>query len=223
MRAEAHYSLPLAQLEIDYLLAVGDLTGALAAARTLPACSPQADPRYQWPMLATAMRACAEVTGVSLRSGSADPAELRKELETRAGQVARLTAVHDAHAATFAAELSRAHGRKDLACWDTAAGGWEALSRPWPQAYALARAAAIAAACGDRGEAGSRLERAAVLAGQLGAQPLQQQISQLARRARIPLAARAMAWLPARPRHSGSPGASRRCCRWWPPAAPTAK
>jgi len=134
------------------------------------------------------VRACAEVTGVSLRPGSADPAELRQELETRAGQVARLTPLHDAHAATFAAELSRAHGRKDLACWDTAAGGWEALSGPWPQAYALARAAAIAAACGDRGEAGSRLERAAVLAGQLGAQPSQQQISQLARRARIPLA-----------------------------------
>ena len=187
-RAEAHYSLPLARLDIDYLLAAGDLTGALAAARALPACNPQADPRYQWPLLATAMRACAEVTAASLRPGSADPAELRQDLETRAGQLARLTPLHDAHAATFAAELSRAYGRKDLACWNTAAGGWEALSRPWPQAYALARAAAIAAASGDRGEAGSRLERAAVLAGQLGAQPLQQQISQLARRARIPLA-----------------------------------
>ena len=186
-RVEVMHALPLAQLEIDHLLAVGDLTGALAGARALPAFRPQAGPRYQWPLLATAMRACAEVTAVGLRPGSAGPAELRQELETRAGRVARLTPLQDAHAATFAAELSRANGRKDQARWDTAAARWEALSRPLPLAYALARAAAIAAAAGDRGEAGIRLQRAAVLAGQLRAQPLQQQISQLARRARIQL------------------------------------
>jgi len=186
VRAESHYALPLAQLEIDYLLAVGDLTGALAAARALPAFDPHA-PRYQWPLLTIAMRVCAEVIGVGPRPGAADPAELRKDLESQAAQLSRLSPLQDAHAAEFAAELSRADGRKDLPCWDTAAAAWEAVSQPWPLAYALARAAAIAAAAGDRDEAASRLQRAAVLAGQLRAQPLQEQISQLARRARIQL------------------------------------
>jgi ATP/maltotriose-dependent transcriptional regulator MalT len=134
------------------------------------------------------MRACAEVTAVSPRAGSADPAELRKNLESRAGRVGRLSPLHEAHAAQFAAELSRADGRKDLACWDAAAAAWEAVSQPWPLAYALWRAAGIATAAGDRDQAASRLQRAAELAGQLRAHPLQQQISQLARRARIPLA-----------------------------------
>jgi len=186
VRAESHYALPLAQLEIEYLLAVGDLTGALAAARALPAFDPHA-PRYQWPLLTIAMRVCAEVIGVGPRPGAADPAELRKDLESQAAQLSRLSPLQDAHAAEFAAELSRADGRKDLPCWDTAAAAWEAVSQPWPLAYALARAAAIAAAAGDRDEAASRLQRAAVLAGQLRAQPLQEQISQLARRARIQL------------------------------------
>jgi DNA-binding CsgD family transcriptional regulator len=187
VRAESHYALPLAQLEIDYLLAAGDLAGALAAARALPAFNPHA-PRYQWPLLTTAMRACAEVTGAGPRPGSADPAGLREDLQAQAGQLSRLSRLQEAYAAEFAAELSRADGRQDLACWDTAAAAWEAVSQPWPLAYALARAAAIAAAAGDRGGAASRLQRAAVLAGQLRAQPLQEQISQLARRARIQLA-----------------------------------
>lgn len=186
-RAESQHVLPLAQLEIDHLLAVGDLTGALAAARALPPFDPHA-PRSQWPLLTIAMRVCAEITVVGPRPGTAGTAELRKDLESQAAQLSRLSPLQDAHAAEFAAELARADGRKDLACWDTAAAAWEAVSQPWPLAYALARAAAIAAAAGDREGAASRLQRAAVLAGQLRAQPLQEQISQLARRARIQLA-----------------------------------
>jgi DNA-binding NarL/FixJ family response regulator len=73
-----------------------------------------------------------------------------------------------------------------VAGWDAAAAAWEAVGQPYPLAYALTRAAAAAAA-GNRDEAADRLHRAAGLAGQLAAQPLQQQISQLARRARISL------------------------------------
>lgn len=74
-----------------------------------------------------------------------------------------------------------------MAGWDAAAAAWEAVGQPYPLAYALARAAAAAAAAGSRDEAAVRLHRAAGLAGQLAAQPLQQQISQLARRARMHL------------------------------------
>ena len=94
--------------------------------------------------------------------------------------------MHDAYAAMFAAEASRADGSQTVASWDAAAAAWEAVGQPYPLAYALTRAAAAAAA-GNRDEAAIRLHRAAELAGQLAAEPLQQQISQLARRARITL------------------------------------
>ena len=171
-------------LEISLRLATGELTGALAAARAFPVYNPQADPRYAWALLATAMRASAEVRPVSLPPGAGEQAELRKDLESRAAAVPRWSPLHDAYAAMFAAEASRADGSQTVASWDAAAAAWEAVGQPYPLAYALARAAAAA---GDRDEAAIRLHRAAELAGQLAAEPLQQQISQLARRARITL------------------------------------
>ncbi len=97
--------------------------------------------------------------------------------------------MEQAHAAVFTAEASRAGGGPDLAAWDTAAAAWSAIGQPYLLAYALLRAAAAAAAQGDRDGAAARLPRAAELAGQLGARPLQQQIGRLARRARIDLPA----------------------------------
>jgi DNA-binding CsgD family transcriptional regulator len=133
------------------------------------------------------MQACAEARAVSLPPAAGDPAELRKNLQSRAAMVARWNPLHDAYAAAFAAEAARAGGSRTVAGWDAAAAAWEAVGQPYPLAYALARAAAAAAAAGDRDEAASRLHRAAELADQLAAQPLQQQIAQLARRARIEL------------------------------------
>jgi DNA-binding NarL/FixJ family response regulator len=75
-----------------------------------------------------------------------------------------------------------------LACWDRAVAAWEAVSEPYPLAQALLQAAESAAACGDRDGAAARLMRAAPLAARLGALPLGEQISALARRARVPLA-----------------------------------
>ena len=184
--AEAHYALPLARLEINFQLAAGDLAGAVAAARLFPRYNLEADPRYPWALLVTAMRACAEASALSVPSWAGNPAELRDDLESRAARVVRLSPLHDAHAAVFAAEAARADGRPDLAGWDAATAAWEVVGQPYPLAYALARAAG-SAAVGDRDAAASRLRRAAGLAGQLRAQPLQRQISQLARRARIQL------------------------------------
>jgi DNA-binding CsgD family transcriptional regulator/tetratricopeptide (TPR) repeat protein len=187
LHAEAHYALPLARLEIECQLAAGDLAGAVVAARMFPRYNPEADPRYPWALLATAMRACAEASALSLPSGAGGPAELRDDLQSRAARVARLSPLHDAYAAVFAAEAARADGRPDLAGWDAATAAWEVVGQPYPLAYALLRAAGAAAAAADRDGAASRLRRAAGLAGQLAAQPLQQQVSQLARRARIEL------------------------------------
>ena len=191
LHAEAQYALPLARLEIEHRLTAGDLAGALAPASAFPAHNPEADPRYLWALLAAAMRACAEAAAIRLPPGAADPRELGRDLERQAAGAARLTPLHDAYAATVAAEAGRARGHHDPASWTTAAGAWEALGQPYPQAYALTRAAAAAAAAAaadaDREEAARYLQRAADLARPLAAEPLQQQIGQLARRARIQL------------------------------------
>jgi DNA-binding NarL/FixJ family response regulator len=102
--------------------------------------------------------------------------------------------VHDAWAATFAAEAARAEARadacavdrSDLAAWDAAASAWVALAQPQQEAYALLLAASAAsAAAGNREGAATRLGRAAELASRLGARPLLEQIGSLARRARV--------------------------------------
>ena len=90
---------------------------------------------------------------------------------------------------TFAAEAARADSRHDLAGWDGAAAAWAALAQPQQEAHALLRAASAALAAGDREGAAVRLGRAAGLADRFGARPLLEQISSLARRARVDVAA----------------------------------
>jgi DNA-binding CsgD family transcriptional regulator/tetratricopeptide (TPR) repeat protein len=192
LRAEGHYALPLAQLEIGHRLATGDIAGALAvsvpaAAGEPPSRRPQPDPRYVWALLATAMAACAEASLLGPAARTVDQQQLRRDLEDLAAGVARRNPLHDAHALVFAAEAARADGRHDLAAWDSAAKAWDVLGQPYPQAYALLRAAGAAAARDDREGAAGRLRRAAELAGQVAAHPLRERVSQFARRARIPL------------------------------------
>jgi DNA-binding CsgD family transcriptional regulator len=186
-QAETEGVLPVAELGIGYQLAEGDLAGALEAAAAVPGRDLEAYPRYSWPLLATAMRACADAATAGLSGGAVQPAALRDRLKRRARAVPRLSPLQEAHAATFAAESSRAGGLRDQARWDAAAAAWEGCSQPYPRAYALLHAGAAAAAAGDRDAAAGRLCRAAELAGQLGARPLQEQIGQMARRARIEL------------------------------------
>jgi DNA-binding CsgD family transcriptional regulator len=189
VQAESQRVLPIARLEIDCRLAEGDLAGALDAGRAVLAFNLAADPRYSWPLLVTAVRACAEASVVSVPREAGDPERLRKDLELRASSIARLGPVHHAWAAAFAAEAARADGHQDLAGWDAAATAWETLAQPYPAAYALLRAAGAASAAGNREGAAIRLRRAAELASQLGARPLLEQISALARRARVDLPA----------------------------------
>ena len=172
------------RLAIEYRLADGDLAGALATAGTVPRRSAETDPRYLWPLLASAMRVRAEARSAGLLPSSGNPNQLLEALAARAAAAAAPGPVEQAYAAMFAAELTRASGRPDLAAWDKAAAAWEAIGQPYPLAYALLRAAA---ASGNRDAAAARLPRAAEHASRLGAQPLLQQITRSARRARIEL------------------------------------
>jgi DNA-binding CsgD family transcriptional regulator/tetratricopeptide (TPR) repeat protein len=182
--AETDRALPLARLDLQVRLAEGDLAGALAAAGSVPAAR-GTDPRYLWPVLATAMQACAEAAVTGPAAGADKVAAVRDALAQVAAGTARPGPVERAHAAVFTAEASRAAGRDDPAAWDAAVLAWEPVGQPYPLACALLRAAA--AADRDRGGAAERLRRAAELAAHLGVRPLLEQIARLARRARIDL------------------------------------
>lgn len=182
--------LPLRRLAIEAKQAEGDAAGALAeATAAVTGQRMDADPRYVWPLLVTAMRACAEAV-----QGTAGPdagrrqlAGLMTALSVAAEKAQQPGPVERAHAATFAAEARRARGEPDRGAWDAAAGAWEELGRPYPLAYALMRSAAAASANGDRDGAAARLTRSAELAAGLRASRLLRQIGTLARRARIGL------------------------------------
>jgi len=196
LQAEAQRSFPVTQLDIDSALAEGDVAGALAAAATVPVRHLGVHLRYSWPLLAAAMRACADAVGLAREEGRVT--RLREDLKVRAAGLARPGPVLHAYAVTVDAEASRAEasraeglrdeGGQALARWDAAAAAWEAAGHPHPLAYTLLRAASAAAVSGNREAAVIRLSRAATIATQLAAVPLQQHISRLARRARIQLA-----------------------------------
>jgi ATP/maltotriose-dependent transcriptional regulator MalT len=99
-----------------------------------------------------------------------------------------LTPALAASVLTAEAEWSRVDGPSDPERWASCAAAWEALSHPWPSAYARWRQAeALLAARAPRGAARAALTRAWTLASTHGAALLIAEIQALARRARIEL------------------------------------
>jgi len=186
--AEMHRVLPLARLDSQLKLAQGDLDGAVLVAGTVPGM-PACCPPCLWPLLTTAMSACADAAA----AGSPAPSGVHDALTSLAESTAQPGPVERTHAVVFAAEAARAHGHPDRTDWDAAAAAWQKIGQPYPLAYALLRASSIAAAERDQAAAAARLLQAAELADRLGARPLLQQITRLARRARIDLPAAAAA------------------------------
>jgi DNA-binding CsgD family transcriptional regulator len=90
--------------------------------------------------------------------------------------------------AQAAGERSGAMGTPDPASWVSAAAEWEAVRRPYDHARALVRAAeSLLATRGRRREAAAALGTAFGLAARLGAVPLQTEVTDLARAARLPV------------------------------------
>jgi DNA-binding CsgD family transcriptional regulator/tetratricopeptide (TPR) repeat protein len=101
-----------------------------------------------------------------------------------AGGIPELAAWH----ALARAEHTRLHGRADPDAWAAAEAAWERLGQPYRAAYAAFRhAEALMAGGGDRAAAATVLRRAAEVTGRLGARPLHEEITALARRARLDL------------------------------------
>ncbi len=192
------YSIPLARLDIELLLAEGKPADALAAANDAVGRIDLAlDPRFAWALLAVA----AAAAGAAVRVRRTDAAlagraaDLLARLHALAGTMPARGPVQQADRLTFRAEALRAAAATPgdetpaaqiLAAFDAAAAAWEGDGQPYPLAVALLHGAEAALAASDRDGAAARLRRAADLAGGLGARPLAIQIDALAASARIP-------------------------------------
>jgi ATP/maltotriose-dependent transcriptional regulator MalT len=194
--------LPLARLESELRVAQDRHTEALAVVEeALDRFDVLPSSRYAWPLLVAGARVCAAASAARDQALITKASALRDRLRTEAAKLAVDGPVQHAHQRTFAAEAGHAgrvlagagpgEGRRPgdvRAAWDEAAQAWEAVQQPYPRAVALLGSAEAALSAGDRDGGTTRLCRAAALAQQLGAQPLSDGISLLARRARISLA-----------------------------------
>ena len=192
---DAEYQLPLDLLEISLRLATAGPAAAIqAAAQAVDSyVLSGGGPRYVWPLVAGAASVCV-VAARDERLWS-DVAALAGRLRTIAEKLETFGPAQEASQLTFAAADAQVAGllsggtAGSLAelrdAWAEAAGAWEAVSEPYPRAQALLHTASAALAAGDRDGAADRLRCAAALAGELGAEPLSQEIATLARRARI--------------------------------------
>jgi DNA-binding NarL/FixJ family response regulator len=216
-RDQSH--LPAIQLQIQVLLAEDKRSAALTQAESaLANYDLQATPRYAWPLLTAIARAAADITGIPAAARTDDDGvRALAVLRSARAEAMTLAVVGPAQAAwkmTFQAEAERADlakqtGRVDRAGpasasapgrtqaaldhareWHAVAAAWAQLDEPYPRCYALLRAAGAELA-GKAGRAAARptLLTAAGFADALGAAPLSAEISVLARRSGISLAA----------------------------------
>jgi ATP/maltotriose-dependent transcriptional regulator MalT len=200
-RYHDRYHLPLARLAIEVLLAQGRPAEALGAAGdALDRFDLRLMPRYAWPLLVAATRACAATAAARDPALVTKAAAMLDRLRAEAGKLAAEGPGQRAYRLTFAAEAVRAgwalasakpgepaQPGDTRAAWDEAAQAWEAAGEPYPLAVILLRSAEAALGAGDRDGGITRLRRAAELARELGAGPLSGDVAVLARRARITL------------------------------------
>jgi ATP/maltotriose-dependent transcriptional regulator MalT len=181
-------SFALGRLQIQLALAEGPAQAVATAARFLDTHDvPAGNPRYIWPLITT----MASVGMAAAQHGEdEDTTTLTDRLRAVAGKTEAFGRVQRAHQLTYQAAdqliPGTSHpGTGQLGAWDEATAAWAAVSEPYPLARTLLRAAEAALADGDREAASERLRRAAPIAAGLGAVPLSEAISALARRARI--------------------------------------
>jgi len=188
------YHLPLVQFEAGLCLAEDRQADAVdAVAGAVDRFDLTRDPRYAWPLLNVGARACGAVAATAARDRAAAQraGDLLGQLRALARKLDCAGPVMQASRLTFEAQTGAdpagSAGGQSLARWDAAVAAWERLAQPFDLAAALLQAAEAAMAAGDRDGAAQRLRRAAELAGQLGARTLSEEITVLARSARLAL------------------------------------
>ena len=179
-------------------LAAGDPRGAYDAALT-GATSGGAQPTMcEW-LMPLAARALADIVQSSRDAGrevedalaELDALVLRfphaiRDVGEPTPHVDRLMAAFEA---VYAAEQARARGRGDeSAAWSGAVEACTAAGLPWEEAYSRWRGAeALLVRAHGRQEGAEMLRRGLVLARSLGARPVEEELVDLARRARVPI------------------------------------
>ncbi len=214
------YHLPLAELTVQLRMVADGPAAALDEALEVTERHDlsRAVPQHGWPLVIAlahvslaALRACRRRPGGE--HGRAGRHADGTAADRGSGAARRTGPLQRAYRLTFAAQVSTAsfvHAQivpaaeapepaTARAAWDEAAKDWEALRQPYELAIALtfAAEAELADPGGltgqDREAAGERLRRAAALAAQLGARPLADAITSLARRAGVALDAKTTA------------------------------
>ncbi|PXY33664.1 hypothetical protein BAY59_08300 [Prauserella coralliicola] len=172
------------------LLLVPRLEAELALARGEPAEAAKiVPPALEFPHLAVSSRFTWPLLVVGARvAGAAGDLALLGTLIGQAAGTRIAGPVQAAEARTFEAEAARAQQQPDQALWETAVAAWEPLGHPLHLATALLGLAEARLATGaGRDAAVVPLRRAAELTEALGARPLHDAVTALARRARIGL------------------------------------
>jgi DNA-binding CsgD family transcriptional regulator len=163
--------LPLHELRVEAALATGAVDDAVAAARTAFALPGLVDiPRYAWRLLVVAARAAALAADEQLRGQTRELAatlEARYPAELAARAEVRAVLTTDAQA---------------LPAWRTAVAARRTDGQPYELGHALRGYAEAAAAAGDRALVAEAIEEAGVIAAQLDAQALRDDLDTLARR-----------------------------------------
>ncbi|MFJ4536357.1 AAA family ATPase [Streptomyces tibetensis] len=183
------HDLPISCLTVAVAAAEGRLADARAElARTLASGFPLGTQRYAWPLLLEAATAEADARALpAARDGR------EQVLDAVFSAVKRLTThapVWLAHERWVRAELHRAEGRNTPATWSDVVTVFEPLGRPYDLArvrYRLAESLLTGAGEDERDRATELLRLAHTVARHLGARPLEDAATALARRARLPL------------------------------------
>jgi DNA-binding CsgD family transcriptional regulator/tetratricopeptide (TPR) repeat protein len=172
---------PLYRCLAELAAARGDLAGALGTVRHgIEVVAASEDTLLVLQLCAYGLRIAADWP---------DP-DLPPELRAFADDMAAL-ATGDGDAETqvlvaqCAAERTRAAGADNATLWTDLASAWSGLERPYPEAYALTRAAEAAARTDDRPAAVEAAAEAAGIADRLGARPLSELIERISRAHRL--------------------------------------
>ncbi|MDF3302463.1 helix-turn-helix transcriptional regulator [Streptomyces tropicalis] len=179
------HALPLTRIAVGVAAGEGRLPDARRELLdALDSGFPPGTQRYGWPLLLTAAAVEARAAGrpAEQAGGPAVLDRIRRAARTLAANVP----VWQAYERWVRAELLRAEGRAGPGHWAEVVTAFEALERPYDLARVRLRlAAALLAADEDRDRAADLLRLAHAVAGHLGARPLADAATGLARRARL--------------------------------------
>ena len=193
LRGDAWFEGTLASSRAELALWSGDPSAALAVvAETLPALDKPDYDELAARLCAVGRRAVADQAQRArlLPDQPAPDPDLVKHLAVREQQchdgVARAASpAIDAYLLQSEAETSREHGRHDHDLWARVAERWQALSQPYPRAYAQWREAEALVAERAKRKAGTVVAEATAVADDLHAAPLTRELQALAGRATL--------------------------------------